>query len=250
MDPDMISAVAPVIGLVVGSFVGVVSLRLPQDRDIVFERSRCGACARVLGPLDLLPLLSWLTFRGRCRTCQALIPLRYPLAELACGAIGFWALVHHSGDPQTLLTAAFGWTLLLIAIIDAEHFWLPDLLTLPLLGSGLLISALWSGELLTHVSGAVAGWAGLSLLATAYRRIRGRQGLGDGDPILLAAIGAWVGWKGLPTTLLLACVAAFSLIAAKMILNRPVRAHDRLPFGVFLAVGGWLTWLYGPIGGR
>jgi leader peptidase (prepilin peptidase) / N-methyltransferase len=81
-----------------------------------------------------------------------------------------------------------------------------------------------------------------------YRRVRGRVGLGDGDPILFAGAGAWVGVVGLPSVLLWAALAGLSVVAARLILRKGVRADDRLPFGVFLAVGTWLVWLYGPIG--
>jgi len=96
--------------------------------------------------------------------------------------------------------------------------------------------------------GAAVGFGGLWLLAFLYRRVRGRDGLGGGDPFLLGAIGAWVGWAGLPSVLLWASAAGLAVVAAKLVLRRPVASADRLPFGVFLAVGAWMTWLYGPLG--
>lgn len=248
MDPRLVMVMTPLLGLVVGSFVGLVSLRLPVGGDVVLARSRCGGCGRALGPLDLVPVLSWLGLRGRCRTCAAPIPARYPLIELACAGLGLWAALHHQGDVQALVTALFGWGLLLIALVDAEHFWLPDVLTLPLLAGGLLAAGLLApDDLIARGAGALAGFAGLWVIGFLYRRARGRDGLGGGDPILFAAIGAWVGWIGLPSVLVWACAAAFSLVAARLMLRRPVRAEDRLPFGPFLAVGAWMVWLYGPI---
>ena len=82
-----------------------------------------------------------------------------------------------------------------------------------------------------------------------YQRLRGRQGMGSGDPILFAGVGAWVGWQGLPSALLWACAAGFSIVLTFLITRRGVSATDRLPFGTFLAIGLWLTWLYGPLGG-
>jgi len=96
--------------------------------------------------------------------------------------------------------------------------------------------------------GAAAGFGVLWLLALIYKRLRGRDGLGGGDPFLLGAIGAWVGWMGLPSVLLWASLSGLSVVAAKVVLRRPVAGTDRLPFGVFLAIGAWLTWLYGPLG--
>lgn len=238
----------PLVGLIVGSFIGLASLRLPQGRDVVRARSRCDGCGRRLGPVDLVPVLSWLASRGRCRTCAAPIPLRYPVIELACAALGLWAALHHQGGEAALVTAAFGWALILIAVIDAEHFWLPDVLTLPLVAGGLLSAwILAPDDLIARGIGAAAGFISLWAIGFFYHQIRGRQGLGGGDPILFAAIGAWVGWMGLPSVLVWACAAAFSLLAARLVLRRPIRGEDRLPFGPFLAVGAWMVWLDGPL---
>lgn len=249
MDPRLVIAMAPLVGLAVGGFVGLVSLRLPRGDDVVRAPSRCGGCGRRLGARDLVPVLSWLALRGRCRACAAPIPARYPLIELACAGIGLWAALHHQGEFQAFATAALGWMLLLIAVVDAEHFWLPDILTLPLLAGGLLAAALFApADLVARAVGAAMGFLSLWVIGFLYRRVRGRDGLGGGDPILFAAIGAWIGWAGLPSVLVWACAAAFSLVAARLVLRRAVRAHDRLPFGPFLAVGAWMVWLYGPIG--
>ncbi|MFN7281357.1 MAG: prepilin peptidase, partial [Brevundimonas sp.] len=166
-------------------------------------------------------------------------------------AVGIWAALAGSGDLiWTIATAALGWQLLLIALIDAENFWLPDELTLPLIATGLIASAvLASGWPIPQIIGAIAGFAGLWLIALAYQRLRDRQGMGSGDPILFAGVGAWVGWQGLPTALLWACAAGFSIVLTLLITRRGVSATDRLPFGTFLAIGLWLTWLYGPLGG-
>ena len=174
---------------------------------------------------------------------------RYLLMSLAAAAVGAWAALAQPILLAAVLTALLGWQLLLIAVIDAEYFRLPDQLTLPLLATGGLASLL-----LDHTApvdaliGAAAGFAGLWLLAFTYRRLRGREGLGDGGPFLLAAGGAWVGWIGLPGVLLWASAAGLSLVAAQMLVGKRVAATDRLPFGPCLAVGIWLTWLLGPLG--
>lgn len=249
------------LGLIVGSFLGLVSLRLPRGEAIVVGRSRCAGCGRALKPWRMIPVLSWALSRGRCADCGAAIPLRYPLIELAAAAIGVWAALRFPEPAWALAGAVLGWQLLLIAVIDAEHFWLPDALTLPLFLSGLFAAVAldpanirsgleWSlvGPLTTPLIGATAGFGGLWLLAFLYKRLRGRDGLGGGDPLLLGAIGAWVGWIGLPSVLLWASVSGLSLVAARALLRRPMAGTDRLPFGVFLAIGAWLTWLYGPLG--
>ena len=236
------------LGLIVASFIGLVSLRLPAERPVALTRSACGGCGRTLSPLDLIPIVSFLALRGRCRTCAAPIPRRYLALELACPLLALWAASVATG-PASLVGAGLAWTLLLLAILDGEHFWLPDAITWPLAGAGLAWAFAPGGlEPLDAAIGAVAGFVFFAALAWAYRRLRGREGLGDGDARLLAAAGAWVGWVGLPSVLIWACLGGFSLVAAQAILGRAPRGDTPLPFGVFLALGIWLTWLYGPLG--
>lgn len=247
----ILALVFGLLGLIFGSFIAAVTVRMPKDEDIVLARSRCMSCGEPLKAWHLVPVFSWLIQRGKCASCGAAVSPRYILIECAAAAIGVWAALAGAGDLiWTLATAALGWQLLLIALIDAENFWLPDELTLPLIASGLIASAvLVSGWPVDQIIGAVTGLAGLWLIALAYRRLRDRDGMGSGDPILFAGVGAWVGWQGLPTTLLWACAAGFSLVLTFLVTRRKVSGSDRLPFGTFLAIGLWLTWLYGPLGG-
>nr|WP_314525829.1 A24 family peptidase [uncultured Brevundimonas sp.] len=253
MPPVIAAIVMGGLGLIFGSFIAAVSVRLPRDEDIVMARSRCRGCDRPLRPWELVPLFSWLALRGRCARCATPISRRYPLIELAAGAIGVWAALWASGEGASAFTmaatAVLGWQLLLIAIVDGENFWLPDILTLPLIATGLVASMVAGWDIaLSRLIGAAAGFGGLWLVGWLYQAVRKRQGLGGGDPFLFAGAGAWVGWVGLPSVLLWACAAGFSLVFAMLVVRRSVRATDKLPFGVFLAVGLWLTWLYGPLG--
>lgn len=237
------------LGLIAGSFLGLVSLRLPAGEGVVLGRSRCAGCGRPLPPWSLIPVVSYLAARGRCGACGSPIPARYPMIELAAAAVGVWAAMSQAAPAEAVFTALLGWQLLLIAVVDAEHFWLPDRLTLPLLATGMAAAALLERTTLTGAAiGAAVGFAALWLLAVVYRRLRGRDGLGGGDPFLLAAGGAWVGWVGLPSVLLWAAAAGLSVVAARAMTGRKVAAADRLPFGPCLAAGIWLTWLWGPLG--
>ncbi|TPW05440.1 MAG: leader peptidase (prepilin peptidase) / N-methyltransferase [bacterium] len=176
-------------------------------------------------------------------------PRRYALMALAAAGIGVWAALVQTTGLAAVLTALLGWQLLLIAVIDAEHFRLPDQLTLPLLVTGGLAAVLLDHTApLDALTGAAAGFGALWLLAFVYRRLRGREGLGDGDPFLLAAGGAWVGWIGLPSVLLWASAAGLSMVGARLLVGSRVSAADRLPFGPCLAIGIWLTWMLGPLG--
>ena len=249
MTPAILALLLGGTGLIVGSFLGLVSLRLPRGEDVVGGRSRCDGCGVPLAPWRLIPVASFLISRGRCTGCGADIPRRYPLIELAAATLGVWAALGQTTVPAAVVTALLGWQLLLIAVIDAEHFRLPDRLTLPLLVTGLAAALAVDHTAPTDaVIGAVVGFAGLWLLALAYRRLRGREGLGDGDPILLAAGGAWVGWVGLPSVLLWASAAGLSFVAARWLVGGQVSAGDRLAFGPCLAAGIWLTWIFGPLG--
>ena len=249
MTPAILALLLGGVGLIVGSFLGLVSLRLPRGEGVVGGRSRCDGCGVPLAPWRLVPVASFLISRGGCAGCGAPIPRRYPLMELAAAALGVWSALAQPTAPAAALTAVLGWQLLLIAVIDGEHFRLPDRLTLPLLATGLLAAiVLDHTEPPDAVIGAAVGFAGLWLLALAYRRLRGRDGLGDGDPILLAAGGAWVGWIGLPSVLLWASAAGLSFVAARLLVGGKVSRGDRLPFGPCLAAGLWLTWMLGPLG--
>lgn len=231
----------------IGSFLGVLALRLPEGRSVAWARSVCDSCGRMLAIGDLIPVASYVHLRGRCRYCRAPIG-RFALAiEIAAVGVAVWAGLVTSGWIL-VATCILGWMLLLLAAIDWRVQLLPDLLTLPLLMIGL--AAAWAfapaswGE---HAIGTAAGFGVLALVAFLYRRLRGRDELGLGDAKLLGALGAWVSWQGLPTVLLWGSVLGLCFAMARAALGRGIRLSDRLPFGVFLAAGGWLVWLYGPL---
>jgi len=235
--------IGPVIAApFVGSFAGVLAMRLPGGRDVAWSRSACDACGSPLGPLDLVPIISFVAMRGRCRHCAAPIGRAHLLVELACTGIALWAAL--TGERGALLWAGcvLGWTLLTLAWIDAVSFRLPDLLTLPLLLAGLIEAALLEPDALAGRSlGAALGYSGFVLLAWGYRRLRGQDGLGAGDAKLLAAGGAWVGGLLLPEVLLGSALAGL----AWALRHLRVDTQARLAFGPFLAAGIWLAWLYG-----
>lgn len=235
----------------VGSFLGVLVVRLPAGKPLVLGRSACPHCGVVLKARDLVPLASWLASHGRCRTCGARLGLFYPLIELLALAVALWAYALVPGWPLWA-TCLLGWMLLALALIDARHLELPDGLTLPLIPAGLLVAWLLAPEqILAHVIGAAAGFLFLAGLALLYRRLRGREGIGLGDAKLLAAAGAGLGWQGLPSVILIAAAGglAGALLQARLGREgtRRLDAKRPLPFGPYLAAGFWLVWLYGPL---
>lgn len=248
-DPVVVAALLGALGLIVGSFLALVSVRLPQGEGVVGGRSRCRSCAAPIRAQHLIPVVSWLALRGRCADCGAAISPRHPLIELAAAGLGVWAALAAPDLLTALAGAVLAWQLILIATIDAERFQMFDVLLIPLIATGLLqgVVAGWD-EASMRAFGAALGFGLLWGIGFLYARLRGRSGLGDGDPILFAGSGAWVGAIGLPSVLLWSALAGLSVVAARLLLRKAVRGDDRMPFGVFLAVGTWLVWLYGPIG--
>ncbi|HEY1707667.1 MAG TPA: A24 family peptidase [Rhizomicrobium sp.] len=231
----------------IGSFLGVVVVRLPARRSVVFGPSRCDTCGHALSARDLVPVLSWLASGRSCRYCASKLGIFFPAIELAALAVALWAATESDGLVLAL-SCAFGWTLLTLAAIDWRAGILPDVLTLPLLVAGLAAAPfLDGGDWLSHLIGAGAGFAVLAGVGWLYRRLRGRDGMGMGDAKLFAALGAWTGWQGLAEILLIASVAGL-LVVLLGSRKTPLNATDRIAFGPFLALGGWIVWFYGPFG--
>ncbi len=168
---------------------------------------------------------------------------------LACMALALWAGWAWPG-PKTFLGCLLGWQLVMLALLDFEHFWLPRSLTITLLASGLIAIAAQSPQnFYEHALGAAIGFVLLAAIAFAYRKMRGQEGLGGGDAWLMAGGGAWTGWQGLPTILVLGAGAGLVFVALMSARGKPVGRAQPIPFGVGLAIGIWLTWLYGPLDG-
>lgn len=231
------------LGLIIGSFLAAASARWPQGRGVARGRSQCDACGVTLGAAELVPLLSYAIQRGTCRRCGAAIDPRHPAIELAAALLGAVAMGAHPGWLG-LVSALLAWWLLLIAIVDLEHHWLPDFLTLPLIPLGL--AAAWAGfgpPLIERALGAAIGWGGLWLIAAIYRRLRGREGMGGGDPKLLGGIGAWAGALQLPFILVGAGLAGLVAVLLMRLRGQEVGPATRLPLGTLMAVAAFPTWL-------
>jgi leader peptidase (prepilin peptidase) / N-methyltransferase len=230
----------------VGSFLGLIIRRLPEGLPIAWARSRCEACATQLRARDLVPILSWVAFRGRCRYCGHRLGGFYPGIELAAIAVALAAVAVDDGQGAWL-DCLLGWWLLTLGWIDIRCWLLPDVLTLPLVAAGLGAAAIFDPEQLAdRILGAAFGYLSLLAVAVLYRVLRGREGLGRGDAKLLAAAGAWVGAGALPQLILLAALSALGAAACLRLSGVRLGAHSALPFGPFLALATWLLWLRGP----
>lgn len=237
-------ALALLIAPFIGSFLGVLVERLPQGRPVVRDRSRCDDCQTALAPRDLVPLLSALRARGRCRRCGA--PMDPFVWRIELVAVGVMALALLAGRdwPTRIADAVLFETLMALAWCDLRWWRLPDGLTLPLLVAGLAEAVWQAGGAVTdpvvndRALGALIGWALLAAIGWIYRRLRGREGLGGGDGKLLAAGGAWLGWAALGPVLLVAAVATIgAAAAARLAGGNRLHATIALPFGPGLAVG-------------
>jgi leader peptidase (prepilin peptidase) / N-methyltransferase len=227
----------------IGSFAALLIRRLPAGQPVVLARSQCEACRHVLGPSELIPLISIAMLRGRCRWCGARIAFMHLAVELACLVIAAWAILAETDVLLVWLSCVLGWTLLSLAWIDWEHMLLPDTLTLPLIVAGLGATLLSDPMAITdHAAAAAAGYLAFRAIEIAYRRLRGRDGLGQGDAKLLAAAGAWLGLAPLPTVVFVAAVFGLAIAAGLRIAGQKLHGGSAIPLGPALCAAIWVTW--------
>lgn len=254
----ILPALWAIVGTIVGSFVGACVIRIERGEGVVTGRSRCNSCGRLLTASELVPMLSFLFLKGRCRSCRAPIARVQPLAEAAGAGIALlaWGAATHwiHGWVGPVLLALLGWQLLLLGLSDARSFHLPPVATGVLAGSALLIPLSACGSLsapeivqvaFVQLAGGALGFVLLAAPALAYRRIRRREGLGSADPALLAALGLWLGPLGVCLALLLASAGGIAIAISWRILRRKVPADPALPLGTLLAVAGFAAAMAG-----
>jgi leader peptidase (prepilin peptidase)/N-methyltransferase len=272
---------AAILGAILGSFIAALVARWPVHRRISEGRSRCDACGGVLRWYELVPVISYLLQQGRCRRCDDVIDSDTIAIEIAAGLIGAVPFLYFLGpeigsamgassadDPLSpgaiaaIKLALFGWLLLPLAWLDFRHYWLPNALVLALaLGAVMLIIGLqWhlgsldflqTGRAITqyHLLSGAIGFATLWLVSKAYLYLRGREGLGGGDPKLFGAIGMWTGWEALPFILLFAAALGLILALVAMAGGRDITGTTRFPFGTLLALSAWPLYFYQIQGG-
>lgn len=229
----------------VGSFMGVLILRLPVGMPVVFSRSACARCHSRLRVWEMVPSVSFIMLRGRCNHCRQPIGLFHPAIELAAVGVVVWAALADPDHGRLWVDCGLGWTLLTLAWIDFDSFLLPDVLTLPLLLAGLTVALVAEPEALAdRCLAAALGYLSFEGLAFAYRRLRGRDGLGGGDSKLIAAAGAWCGLTLLPVVVLGSAVAGLLAALALALSGKPVTSRTRIPFGPCVALALWLVWLH------
>ena len=238
---------AAVLGAVIGSFLGAALERLPEGRSVLSGRSSCDSCGRELTAAELVPVVSWLLQRGVCRSCGAEIGGWQLAAEVGGALIAALAMAW-SFFPWAAMV--LGWQLLLLALLDFRHMWLPRPLTLLLAASGAVFMTLWAVQerdamiLIEALTGGAFGFATLWLVAQGYKRLRGREGLGGGDPPLLGAIGLWLGPLGVIHTLLLASFGGLAVAGVMHLMGRRIEPDTQLPLGTLLAAAAWPVFVW------
>ena len=259
--PGLWPVLAGLTGLLIGSFLNLLVWRLPQMMQREWEQqcaelqgqtvadlsvfnlatpgSHCTSCRTPLRARDLMPVLSFVFLKGRCAHCQAKVSWRYPLVESAVGLVWAFCAWHWGVGWGALAWAGFATTLLALALIDADTMLLPDSLTLPLMWAGILLASagVINLSLEQSVWGAALGYAVLWLVQTVFGAVTGKQGMGEGDYKLLAALGAWLGWMALPAVVLVASVSGV-LLALLWRWRGSLQAGQPMPFGPQLAAAG------------
>lgn len=261
MTQDMIVALpwgaflagAAVLGAVIGSFLGAVLVRLPEGRSVVQGRSACDGCGKALTVGELVPVLSWAMQRGKCRACGVPIGAGQLACELGGAAIGMGAVLW-ARDNLALAAMIFGWQLLLLALLDLRLLWLPRALVGWLALSGavvVLARAISVGTLdpvLVSLTGGALGYLLLWAIARFYLKARGREGMGAGDPLLMGAIGLWLGPLGVVEVMLGASIVGILAAVVMLISKRKVAADTALPLGTCLAATAWPMFLLQGLG--
>ena len=237
---------ACLFGLALGSFLNVCIYRMPLNQSIVHPPSSCPHCRERIRFYDNLPVLSYLLLLGRCRHCGHPISPRYPLVEATTAVLSLVLFLKLGQSLEYVFFLAFGAALIAIAFIDLHHKIIPDALSLPGIVVGFAFSLLPSSPLswVDSLIGIIGGGGFLLLVAIAFEKITGREGMGMGDVKMLAMIGAWTGWKSLLFIILLSSLAGSLIGGAMLVLSRQ-GAGTRIPFGPFLALGTLLYLFFG-----
>jgi leader peptidase (prepilin peptidase)/N-methyltransferase len=276
--PAFFLALVFIISLMVGSFLNVVIYRLPimmertwkqefdsyfnasgneenpasaqQDQvnppfNLVKPDSTCPKCGHAIRARENIPVISWILLGGKCSNCKTPISIRYPSVELATALLSAWVGWTFGFGPAGFIAIFVTWVLIALTFIDVDKMLLPDELTLPLVWVGLLTS-LWSVFVTPQdaIIGAAAGYLSLWSVYWLFKLVTGKEGMGYGDFKLLAALGAFVGWQGLPMIIILSSLVG-AVVGVSLILLKRNESGQAIPFGPYLAVAGWLTLLYG-----
>lgn len=240
-DAWIVSVLAGLVGLMIGSFLNVCTLRWPEDESVVFPGSHCPKCGKPIRWYDNVPVLGYMLLRGRCRACREPISLQYPLVELATGLV--WAgMFSYAGLSFEALRGALLLTILFgIALTDARFYIIPDQFSLGGLVLGLGLAFLPGGiDALDALIGAIVGFGLLESVAVVGKWMFKKDAMGDGDIRMMAMVGAFLGWAGVLLTVFLG-----ALLGAVIFGPISYKTKKLVPFGIFLAAAAAITYGFG-----
>jgi len=241
----MLNIAAVIFGALVGSFLNVCIYRLPKEESIVTPGSHCPYCKKPIKFYDNIPLISYLFLKGKCRHCKSHISIQYPLIE-GITALGSLLLFLKFGSSLSyLIYFSFLSALIIITVIDLFHQIIPDVISLPGIGVGLLVSLIIPQiTFFDSLIGILLGGGSLFLVATLYQWLFKREGMGGGDVKLLAMIGAFLGWKAVILTILLSSLIG-SVVGITVMLIKGKDFKYAIPFGPFLSLAAMVSMFYG-----
>jgi leader peptidase (prepilin peptidase)/N-methyltransferase len=268
--PVVFISIIGVLGLLIGSFLNVVILRLPvmmekewhaqcndlleitpdneqasEPFNLVTPNSHCPKCNHKIKPIENIPILSYLFLKGRCSDCGITIPVRYPITEATTALLSIIVAWHFGPTWEAAAALLLTWALVALTVIDFDHQLLPDSITLPFLWLGLGISL--AGIFTDPESAIIGGLVGYLSLWSVYilfKLTTGKEGMGFGDFKLLAMLGAWLGWQSILPIILLSSVVG-AVVGITLIVVRGRDKNIPIPFGPYLAAAGWITLLWG-----
>jgi leader peptidase (prepilin peptidase)/N-methyltransferase len=244
LPPGVAEAILAALGLCIGSFLNVCIHRLPLKQSVVNPGSRCPDCGYALRWYDNVPMVSYALLRGRCRSCARGISIRYPAIELLTAVVFVLHWYAFGATPLLPVRLLFASALIVLFMIDLEHQILPDVITLPGIVAGLVVSLFLPPGLIQSAVGVLAGGGLLWAIAEAWLRLRKIEAMGFGDVKMLAMVGAWLGVKMVLLTFVLSSMMG-GLIGVVLIASRRADMATKVPFGTMLAVAALIASLYG-----
>jgi len=242
--PLWIGALVTVLGACVGSFLNVCIYRLPRHESLMWPGSRCTRCARALSWYENVPVVSWVLLRGRCRTCREPVSWMYPIVEVITALTFLSGYLLYGISAIGAVRVLFACALIVLFVTDLQHKILPNVITVPGIVVGFVLSLFLPPGWRDSLIGIAIGGGTLFAIAEAYYRLRGLEGLGMGDVKLLAMIGAFLGWKLVLLTLVMASLSG-SIIGVALIASKRGNLKYALPFGTFLAIGAVVSAAWG-----
>ena len=234
-----------ILGLIVGSFSNVCIYRIPKNESIIFPASHCPKCHSPIKPVDNIPLLSYILLKGRCRNCKCKISIQYPIVEFLSGLIYLIIYLTYGLSIQSLIYIILSSALIIIAFIDLNEQIVPDVISLPGILIGFIISFLVPYISFTNSAlGVFVGGGIILIIGLAGSTIFKKEAMGGGDVKLAAMIGAFLGWRYIIISLFLGFFLG-ALAGIILIISKIKSSEDAVPFGPFIVLGSFITLLWG-----